>query len=276
MLDAFRQYLNRSNRWLAELARNSYQVYIIHVVVLGTLALALLNVSLPAMVKYFGLAVSTFILSNLIVSSYREALHRKPTWKIVATALISAAVLVAAFHGDPSGKGGREMVRDSTGTENPMPVKGLHEAVIEGDTACVKQHVAAGSDLDIREPAAGSTPLISAATFGRPEIARLLVEGGADVNLQNNEGSTALHAAAFFCRTIIVEDLLAHGADPGLRNNAGSTPRESVTAPWEAVSGIYQYFMGTLGPLGLQLDLEKVRKTRPQIARMLETGERNN
>jgi hypothetical protein len=146
---------------------------------------------------------------------------------------------------------------------------GLHEAARLGDLAAARRSIGAGADLNAGDPVGGSTPLIVAATFGRTDVARALIDTGADVNRQNNEGSTALLTAALFCRTEIVEALLAAGADKTIRNNAGSTPLQVVTVPFEAIRGIYDYLGTVLGPYGLTLDYERIQATRPRIAAML-------
>jgi ankyrin repeat protein len=151
---------------------------------------------------------------------------------------------------------------------NP-PSVGLQEAAAQGDLPAVKQHIAAGSNLEERDPLAGSTPLIAAAVFGRVEVARALIEAGADVNAKNNEGSTPLHSAAFLCHPEIVEALLANGADKSVRNNVGATALDSVAGPFEDVQGIYDLLAGALGPFGLQLDYERIKATRPKVATML-------
>jgi NAD(P)-dependent dehydrogenase (short-subunit alcohol dehydrogenase family) len=146
---------------------------------------------------------------------------------------------------------------------------GLHEAAMEGDLDAARELIASGADLNAREPMGGSSPLITAATFGHTAVARALIAAGADVDQQNNEGSTALMNAAFFCRTEIVEALLAAGADTSVRNGAGVTALDIVSAPFDAMRGIYDMVGTALGPYGLELDYERIERTRPKIAEML-------
>jgi hypothetical protein len=146
---------------------------------------------------------------------------------------------------------------------------GIHEAVISGDLEAVRRHIATGSDLNEREPAGGSSPLMSAATFGQTDAALALIDAGADLNQQNNDGSTALLTAAFFCRTEIVEALLAAGADRSIPNNAGSTALDVVTMPFETLQPTYDFIGSLLAPYGLELDYDRIRQTRPVIADML-------
>jgi len=155
-------------------------------------------------------------------------------------------------------------------TKVKPPNMDIHSATVLGDLDAIEQHIKAGTNLDEGEPTLGSSPLISAAVFGKTEIARALVESGADVNLKNNEGSTALHSAAFLCRLEIVELLLANGADKSLLNNYGSTALQSISAPFADVKFIYDQFNKDLGPLGFKLDYEYVEATRPIIADMLQ------
>jgi hypothetical protein len=67
-----------------------------------------------------------------------------------------------------------------------------------------------------------------------------------------------------------VNALLAAGADTSVRNNSGSTAQASVSAPFQSVKGVYDYFSNTLGPIGLELDYTYLETTRPQIAEMLQ------
>ena len=153
-------------------------------------------------------------------------------------------------------------------TANP-PSVGLHEAVVEGNLEAIRQHIATGSDLNEQDPSGGASPLISAAAFGRTEAAKALIEAGADLNYRNNNGATALITAAFLCHTEIVELLLEHGADQNARNNAGATALESVAGSFDEVKGVYEYLQSVFGPVGLKLDYERIKATRPKIADIL-------
>jgi hypothetical protein len=72
LIQTFWRYVNQSGGIWAELNRNSYGVYIIHVIVIGVFGTVLLHTSLPAIVKYPALALSTYLFSNLMVSLYRS------------------------------------------------------------------------------------------------------------------------------------------------------------------------------------------------------------
>lgn len=267
MIQTFRFYLNKQGRFGKELNNNSYNVYIIHVIVLGGIALTMLGAAIPALVKFLILTVSTYVASNVIVSFYRKFIKSKIQFKMmeeVAMKTATTAILAAIFL-TVVGCGNQESSQD---TPAP-PDTNLHVAAIQGNLEAVQQHIKAGSDLNEKEPSRGSSPLITAAVFGKTDVARALVEAGADVNYQNNEGSTALHSAAFFCRTEIVKLLLENGADKSLTNNAGRTPLESVESPFENVKGYYDQLGAALGPLGLILDYEQIKTTRPKIAEML-------
>lgn len=152
------------------------------------------------------------------------------------------------------------------------PSMDIHAATFMGKTELVKQHIAAGTNLNSKEPMGGSTPLITACLFGKTEVALELIKAGVDLNLKNNDGSTALHVAAFFCRTEIVEALVKNGADQILKNNAGATALESVSAPFAQVKGIYEFFGKELGPLGLKLNYDRIEKTRPEVAELLKNN----
>ena len=73
LIQTFWRYLDKPGRIWKELNRNSYNVYIIHVIVMGGIALLLLNSAMPSLAKYLTLTVSTYVASNIIVALYRRA-----------------------------------------------------------------------------------------------------------------------------------------------------------------------------------------------------------
>ncbi|MFC2156702.1 ankyrin repeat domain-containing protein [Acidobacteriota bacterium] len=161
------------------------------------------------------------------------------------------------------------MAAGCTKQESPAPRVSLHAAAVQGNIDVIQQHIKAGSDLN-KKDAYGSTPLIIAITFDKTDVARALVEAGADMSVTNNEGATPLHIAAFFCRSEIVQALLDEGADKNIKNSTGKTALETVAGPFDDVKGIYDAIGKGLAPLGLNFDYERIKKTRPKIAEMLQ------
>ncbi len=146
----------------------------------------------------------------------------------------------------------------------------IQMAVLSGNLEAVKLHIEAGTDIDEKDAMSGSTPLISAATFGKIDIAKALIDAKADLTLKNNDGATALHSAAFFCRVEIVQLLIDAKADKTVKNNFDMTPRESVMVPFADMKPIYEMIKLQLEPIGLKIDLTEIEKTRPVIAMMLQ------
>lgn len=149
------------------------------------------------------------------------------------------------------------------------PSVDIHTAVVTNNVEAIKQHIQAGSNINEKDPLGGSSPLISASLFGKPEIAKLLIDAGADINMQNNDGSTALHTAAFFCRPEIVKMLLDKNANKTLKNKYGATAYDSMTGSFKELKSTYEMLEKMLAPMGLKLDYAYIEKTRPEIATML-------
>ncbi len=102
------------------------------------------------------------------------------------------------------------------------PDGALIQAARDGDIEVVKQHLAAGTDVNTKDDHE-YTPLHWAAMEGRREVAELLISQGANVNAKNKVGSTPLHIAAYM-KFDLAELLIAKGADVNARNNKDSTP----------------------------------------------------
>ncbi len=153
------------------------------------------------------------------------------------------------------------------GCTRPKPAVDIWTAAAKGDMPLIKQNLDAGTDINARDAAGGSTPLMVAALFGQTEAAQLLIQKGAKLDARNNDGATALHLAAFFCQRETAEFLLAKGADVTAKNHRGETPLDTVAAPWSPdLQNIYVYIAGYLH---ITLDIQKIKNSRPDMADLL-------
>ena len=90
----------------------------------------------------------------------------------------------------------------------------IHKAAGAGNIEAVKQHLAAGTDVNAKDDI--GTPLHIAAMFlGHKEIVELLIAGGADVNAKEGEGYTPLDFAIINENTENADILLEHGGKSG-------------------------------------------------------------
>jgi ankyrin repeat protein len=97
--------------------------------------------------------------------------------------------------------------------ESPKEIS-IHDAAVAGDIEAVKQHLAAGADVNAKTDD-GWTPLQFAAMTGHKEIAELLIAKGADVNgkieIAVDKGDTPLDWAIFNNHTEAIDLLRKHG-----------------------------------------------------------------
>ncbi|MFC1760080.1 acyltransferase family protein [Candidatus Neomarinimicrobiota bacterium] len=68
----FWYYMNKTGKILNTLNKNSYGVYIIHVIVMGVIAVIMLNAGIPLFLKFIILITSTYLICNLLVYFYRS------------------------------------------------------------------------------------------------------------------------------------------------------------------------------------------------------------
>jgi ankyrin repeat protein len=73
-------------------------------------------------------------------------------------------------------------------------------------------------------------PLHSAAAARRDEVARMLIDAGADVNATQEGGYTPLHAAAQNGDVELIDLLLDRGARLDARTDKGETPADLADA----------------------------------------------
>ncbi len=120
--------------------------------------------------------------------------------------------------------------RTSTKTKTPAsltPAQQIVRAATKGDAVKVKILLRANPELlNTREGkrAYQSTPLAFAASNGRTDVVRVLLDHGAGVDFANSRGLTPLHDAAGQGHKEIVALLLANGADPKIKDRQRRTP----------------------------------------------------
>ena len=138
----------------------------------------------------------------------------------------------------------------------------LCDAVRSGDLRAVKEQLANGVDINAGDSEFGVTALSWAALLGDTEIAKFLIEKGADVNAKSRDGSTPLHSAAFLGRAEFAELLIQKGADVNPENYKGETLLDVSAVDWEATKFI-------AGLLAIKIDAEKVKTGRTKIIGIL-------
>tara|TARA_Y100000114_G_scaffold157310_1_gene189538 strand:+ start:11599 stop:12270 length:672 start_codon:yes stop_codon:yes gene_type:complete len=219
-------------------------------------SIGLITANCPAIVLFNFVSSKTMKKQTNLKRMKRTLLILQPTAFFLALLLLGM------------GCSGQANNQDAASTK--APTQSIHDAVISGQADVVKQHIAAGTNLNAKDPFGGSTPLILAAVFGHDDIAKLLIEAKADLNIKNKEGSTALLTAAFFGRIEQVKLLLEAGADKAIKNAFGATALESVQAPFSELKPMYELIGGQLKPMGLTLDLKRIEAARPEIAKLLQ------
>ncbi len=156
----------------------------------------------------------------------------------VAVGLGRADLMAAMFDGDghlvPAAFAGRGFYRphedfpEGTLTDAPQEVldEALTYAVRNGRAAVLDELLARGASVDAAPYAGGG--LHWAAATGRTEIARWLLDHGADVNLRATFGSqlgcTPLHTCAWIDNVEIASLLVERGADITARDESHDSP----------------------------------------------------
>ena len=119
----------------------------------------------------------------------------------------------------------RELLYESPDLASAWSADGfsaLHLAASFGTPAAIEALLAAGSDpRAVSRNAMRLTPLHGAVTAGRHDIAKQLLDHGADPGTPQAGGFTPLHAAARRGDLELVDLLIAHGADATRKSDDG-------------------------------------------------------
>jgi len=100
----------------------------------------------------------------------------------------------------------------------------LTDAAVKGDKKSMEFLITLGIDPNSMSSNGKLTALIVAAQKNNPQIAKLLIDAGVDLNTRNILGKTPLHEAVNANSTEIVSILLAGGADVNSRDYTKSLP----------------------------------------------------
>ena len=189
---------------------------------------------------------------------------------IIRYIAFATIILSAGCGGSSSQSSNKE---EKTSIPPKPPAISLFDASAKGDLDAVKQHIAAGTDLnqlDPNEQGSKDSCLGVAAAFGHKDVAIALIDAGADIGYRNKNGSTPLHIASFFCYPEITKALVDKGADRKAIDNEGGTALDGVLLPWSQAKGIYDLMNSIFTPLGVPLDYDRVKSTRPEIVDILQ------
>ncbi len=104
----------------------------------------------------------------------------------------------------------------------PFAPERFLECAGRGDIVCVNHFIAAGMSLEVQDER-GTNALMRALYGQHIDVARALIDKGADVNARRKDGATVLRAAAHAGRLDFVELLLARGANPDFQDDSGDS-----------------------------------------------------
>ena len=137
------------------------------------------------------------------------------------------------------------------------------QAVREGDLERLKLLLPEVADLNQGDPEHQILPLHWAALSGHAEIAKALLDAGADIDARIDDQSTPLIHAAFMGRPEVTKLLLDRGADRNLINTHQSTALDAAHADWALVEWVS-------GELDLVVDKESWQQGLQAVRRILE------
>jgi len=104
----------------------------------------------------------------------------------------------------------------------PAKNKKLHVAARQGDLEALQAHIQKGTNLNQLDNY-GYSALKCAMESSRPDVVKLLLDGGADANVKDGRGEPALTTAARRGQLEVVQMLLAKGADVNARDKRDAT-----------------------------------------------------
>ena len=99
----------------------------------------------------------------------------------------------------------------------------LYNASYYGDDTRLRELLTAGADPNKYRNSNGITALLDAASRGRDSTVSILIQHGADLNIQEKYGRTALYWAAGNGHNEVTTALIKAGADLNIQTEDGKT-----------------------------------------------------
>eukprot|EP01051_Picozoa_sp_SAG22_P011958 SAG22_NODE_1199_length_5185_cov_5.251278_4_plen_183_part_00 len=106
----------------------------------------------------------------------------------------------------------------------------IFAAVRMDDQGEIKKALAAGADINEKQPGSGQTPLMNAVLSGKTAAVKFLLKKGADVTIPEKDGYTPMHGAGFQGRADIAQLLIDAGVPVDDEHSDGHHP--VVRACW--------------------------------------------
>lgn len=117
--------------------------------------------------------------------------------------------------------------------------KDFSDAIESGDKGAVLSFLESYPEI-VNHPDWTPPPLHCAILWNQPDIAELLLDHGADIELRDpDRRTTPLRYAIMFCKTDLILILLSHGANAGRVDENGTS---AIELAMEAAAGKYVQF----------------------------------